>query len=205
MYTKVDEGCHLGLCGCSYATDFDSHNYGTQWLENHKDSTMTNEDLWCNRFIGQASFRNFSFGGSSNYAIYQQIKKALEYNCDYILVFWSNTNRFNAFWKDGHPSVVPKSKSEQDYRKKYFSPYFQKFFSYLLVMDAARLLDLHSVKYKFFLWKGQGFPWPEAKDYPNTSIFHPAQLDESLHSNTSPNHLNEKGQAVVNEELNLYL
>ena len=204
MYTKVDEGCHLGLCGCSYATDFDSYNYGT-----YDESTMTNDDLWCNRFTGQASLDNFSRGGSSNYDIYMQIKKALEYNCNYILVFWTNTNRFNAFWKDGHPSIVPKSKDEQDYRKKYFSPYFQKFFSYLLVMDAARLLDLHiaffpSVKYKFFIHAGHNFP-SEVLEYPNVINFHPAQLDYPVHSSTSPNHLNEKGQAVVNEEINLYL
>ena len=204
MYTKVDEGCHLGLCGCSYATDFDSYNYGT-----YDESTMTNDDLWCNRFTGQASLDNFSRGGSSNYDIYMQIKKALEYNCNYILVFWTNTNRFNAFWKDGHPSIAPKSKNEQDYRKKYFSPYFQKFFSYLLVMDAARLLDLHtaffpSVKYKFFIHAGQNFP-SEVLEYPNVINFHPAQLDYPVHSSTSPNHLNEKGQDLVNEELNLYL
>ena len=204
MYTKIDEGCHLGLCGCSYATDFDSYNYGT-----YDESTMTNDDLWCNRFTGQASLDNFSRGGSSNYDIYMQIKKALEYNCNYILVFWTNTNRFNAFWKDGHPSIVPKSKNEQDYRKKYFSPYFQKFFSYLLVMDAARLLDLHiaffpSVKYKFFIHAGQNFP-SEVLEYPNVINFHPAQLDYPVHSSTSPNHLNEKGQDLVNEELNLYL
>tara|TARA_R100000329_G_C7618147_1_gene219618 strand:- start:1279 stop:1893 length:615 start_codon:yes stop_codon:yes gene_type:complete len=204
MYTKIDEGCHLGLCGCSYATDFDSYNYGT-----YDESTMTNDDLWCNRFTGQASLDNFSRGGSSNYDIYMQIKKALEYNCNYILVFWTNTNRFNAFWKDGHPSIVPKSKDEQDYRKKYFSPYFQKFFSYLLVMDAARLLDLHiaffpSVKYKFFIHAGHNFP-SEVSEYPNVINFHPAQLDYPVHSSTSPNHLNEKGQDLVNEELNLYL
>ena len=204
MYTKIDEGCHLGLCGCSYATDFDSYNYGT-----YDESTMTNDDLWCNRFTGQASLDNFSRGGSSNYDIYMQIKKALEYNCNYILVFWTNTNRFNAFWKDGHPSIVPKSKDEQDYRKKYFSPYFQKFFSYLLVMDAARLLDLHiaffpSVKYKFFIHAGHNFP-SEVLEYPNVINFHPAQLDYPVHSSTSPNHLNEKGQDLVNEELNLYL
>ncbi len=204
MYTKVDEGCHLGLCGCSYATDFDSYNYGT-----YDESTMTNDDLWCNRFTGQASLDNFSRGGSSNYDIYMQIKKALEYNCNYILVFWTNTNRFNAFWKDGHPSIVPKSKDEQDYRKKYFSPYFQKFFSYLLVMDAARLLDLHiaffpSVKYKFFIHAGHNFP-SEVSEYPNVINFHPAQLDYPVHSSTSPNHLNEKGQDLVNEKLNLYL
>ena len=87
MYTKIDEGCHLGLCGCSYATDFDSYNYGT-----YDESTMTNDDLWCNRFTGQASLDNFSRGGSSNYDIYMQIKKALEYNCNYILVFWTNNS-----------------------------------------------------------------------------------------------------------------
>ena len=187
-----------------HATDFDSYNYGT-----YDESTMTNDDLWCNRFTGQASLDNFSRGGSSNYDIYMQIKKALEYNCNYILVFWTNTNRFNAFWKDGHPSIVPKSKDEQDYRKKYFSPYFQKFFSYLLVMDAARLLDLHiaffpSVKYKFFIHAGHNFP-SEVLEYPNVINFHPAQLDYPVHSSTSPNHLNEKGQDLVNEELNLYL
>jgi len=201
MYTEVPGGCKLAICGCSYATDFDSYNFGT-----YDESTMTNDDLWCNRFTGQASLDNFSRGGSSNYDIYMQIKKALEYNCNYILVFWTNTNRFNAFWKDGHPSIVPKSTDEEDYRKKYFSPYFQKFFSYLLVMDATRLFAYMewplSVDYKFFIHAGHDFP-SEVLEHPDVINFHPAQLEN--YDSTSPNHLNEKGQDLVNEELNFYL
>lgn len=202
MYTKVPSGCKLAICGCSYATDFDRYDGTNKNEAKYKESTMTNEDLWCNRFTGQASLDNFSRGGASNYDIYMQIKKALEYNCNYILVFWTNTNRFNAFWKDGHPAIVPLSKNEQDYRKKYFSPYFQKFFSYLLVMDATRLLEF--VDHKYFLHAGNDFP-REIMEHPDVNKFHPAQLDYPTHSRTSPNHLNEKGQAIVNEKLNLYL
>tara|TARA_Y100001949_G_C15874736_1_gene281096 strand:+ start:149 stop:742 length:594 start_codon:yes stop_codon:yes gene_type:complete len=194
---KVPDGCKLAICGCSYATDFDSFNYGK-----YDESTMTNEDLWVNRFTGQDTLNNFSRGGSSNYDIYMQIKKALEYKCNYILVFWTSTNRFNAFWKDNYPSIVPRSTDEQDYRKKYFSSYFQQLFSYLLVMDAMRLLEF--VEHKFFIHEEHGFlrEFPEIMEHPNIINFHPSgigQLDP-----TSPNHLSLEGQmSVVNKLLKI--
>ena len=73
-------------------------------------------------------------------------------------------------------------------------------------MDATRLFAYMewplSVDYKFFIHAGHDFP-SEVSEHPDVINFHPAQLEN--YDSTSPNHLNEKGQDLVNEELNLYL
>ena len=217
---KVPNGCNLAVCGCSYASNYESRGQDGKLSPKVEEvlSTVKSKDLWVNNFTGYKTFKNFAQPGCTNYDIYLQVKNALNEEYNYILVFLTNPNRYNAWW-EVKQSLLPWVEKPKfiDYVKKYHSIDFCQFYTYLLIKDMISLSEEANVNYRIFI--GHSSEDTSSKEYssfmgkevhnirnPNIIKWHArGQGPASNHDQTSPNHLSLDGQLMVIKRLNKYV
>ena len=188
----------LAICGCSWASDFDSSTY--------TDKIVTqNSQLWQYNLGYTPAI--YARPGSSNLKIYTQVQNAIEDNFDMCLVFLTYPTRINIAWEDGwnikckfkygRTEVLNKysSKTVKGYASKYFNEDFEILNSF--VITEAIYWKLSHTEKRFFIFTNS------LTDYihPDWAIFNQPNIIkdgpfrcESLGGDI-PNHLTLKGQA----------
>ena len=81
----------MAICGCSWASDFDSSTYSNQEVTN-------NSHLWQYN-LGYTPLV-YARPGSTNLKIYVQIQEAIEKGFDMCLVFLTSPTRINIAWEE---------------------------------------------------------------------------------------------------------
>ena len=81
----------LAICGCSWASDFDSSNYSNKEVTN-------NFQLWQYNLGYKPTI--YARPGSTNLKIYTQVQKAIEDGFDMCMVFLTTPTRINIAWKE---------------------------------------------------------------------------------------------------------
>ena len=118
----------IAICGCSWASDFDSSKYSNTEVTNNSQLWQYNLDLGYEPKI-------YAQPGSTNLKIYTQIHKAIEDGFKMCLVFLTSPTRINIAWKEtdgwnfeskfnwGRTDVVNKDAPQetQEYIAKYFN------------------------------------------------------------------------------------
>ena len=116
----------LAICGCSWASDFDSATYLNK-------EVTTNSQLWQYN-LGHTP-KIYARPGSTNLKIYTQVQKAIEEGFDMCMVFLTSPTRINIAWKEsdgwnfeskfswGRTDVVNEyaPKEIQEYIAKYYN------------------------------------------------------------------------------------
>ena len=118
----------LAICGCSWASDFDSADYTST-------EVTTNSQLWqYNLDLGHDP-KIYARPGSTNLKIYTQVHYAIRDGFDMCLVFLTTPSRINIAWQDsdgwnteskfnwGRTDVVNEHapKETQEYIAKYYN------------------------------------------------------------------------------------
>tara|TARA_B100001094_G_C18019723_1_gene714459 strand:- start:299 stop:931 length:633 start_codon:yes stop_codon:yes gene_type:complete len=117
---------NLAICGCSWASDFDSSTYSNKEVTN-------NSQLW--QYNLGYNPKIYARPGSSNLKIYIQVQEAIEEGFDICMVFLTSPTRINIAWKEsdgwnfeskfswGRTDVVNKHapKETQEYIAKYYN------------------------------------------------------------------------------------
>tara|TARA_B100001094_G_scaffold267062_1_gene270177 strand:- start:308 stop:1405 length:1098 start_codon:yes stop_codon:yes gene_type:complete len=116
----------LALCGCSWASDFDSAKYSDHEI-------FENSQLWQYNLGYQPIV--YAQPGSTNLKIYTQVQRAIEKGFDKCLVFLTSPTRINIAWQEsdgwdlqskfqyGRTDIVNQyaTKETQEYIAKYYN------------------------------------------------------------------------------------
>ena len=86
----------LAICGCSFASDFDSHS------QDHG-CDFNNDQLWSHRLpkeLGFNEYKVFGAPGSSMFKIFLQVEEAIKNNYTHVLLLLTSPYRVNFFESD---------------------------------------------------------------------------------------------------------
>ena len=208
----------LAICGCSWASDFDSSNYSNK-------EVTTNSQLWQYN-LGYDPIV-YAQPGSSNLKIYTQVQHAIENGFDKCIVFLTTPTRINIAWqesdgwdfkskfKNARTDVVNyhglkhQTKETQEYIAKYYNEDLEILNSF--VIAEAIYWKLQQTGKPFLVFTNA------FTDYINESwiIFEQMQLinngpynlikQKECEGNDVPNHLSLKGQTLATEMVSKYL
>jgi len=118
---------NLAMCGCSWASDFDSADYTNK--EVFENSQLWQYNLGYNPIINARP-------GSTNLKIYTQVQHTIENPFDMCLVFLTSPTRINVAWKEsdgwnleskfqwGRTDIVNNSAPEET--KEYIAKYYNE-------------------------------------------------------------------------------
>ena len=195
----------LAICGCSFASDFDSHSpdHGCDF---------NNDQLWSHRLpkeLGFNEYKVFGAPGSSMFKIFLQVEEAIKNNYNHVLLLLTYPYRVNFF--DSDDQEVPiKSRIGSDNAGSpdvkhlvgsifYDETYYKKM-SEIIAYAMYNLLEekrKNDFLFKFQIYKNLFRDCNYSEKY---NDWGPVQmLKEKYGHPTSPNHLGLLGQDVVLE------
>jgi hypothetical protein len=196
----------LAICGCSFASDFDSHS-------SDHDCDFNNEQLWSHRLhkeLGFNEYKVFGAPGSSMFKIFLQVEEALEKNYSHILILLTSPYRVN-FFESGDQEVPIKSRigsdnagspDVKDLVKTIF--YDETYYKKMSEIIAYTMYNLCNERFKnahifkFQIYKNLFYDCNYSENY---NDWGPCQiLKEKYGHPTSPNHLGVQGQDIVLEK-----
>tara|TARA_B100000029_G_scaffold284180_1_gene277866 strand:- start:2174 stop:2812 length:639 start_codon:yes stop_codon:yes gene_type:complete len=204
----------LAICGCSWASDFDSSNYSNKEVTN-------NFQLWQYNLGYKPTI--YARPGSTNLKIYTQVQKAIEDGFDMCMVFLTTPTRINIAWKEsdgwnieskfswGRTDVVNKyaPTETQEYIAKYYNEDLEVLNSF--VITESIYWKLQQTKRPFYIFTNA------FTDYIHNDwkIFEQPQIikngpskfikQKECQGNDVPNHLSLVGQQRAKELILKYV
>ena len=194
---------NLAICGCSWASDFNSADYTSTGV-------TTNSQLWQYN-LGYKPIIH-ARPGSTNLKIYTQIHHAINQGFDMCLVFLTTPLRINIAWKDsdgwnleskfnwGRTDVVNKHapKETQEYIAKYYNEDLETLNSY--VITEAMYWKLKQTGKPFYIFTNAftDYIHKDWKIFNQSEVIHDGPIhiikDNNYLGNDIPNHLSLTGQ-----------
>lgn len=208
----------LAICGCSWASDFDSAEYSNK-------EVTENSQLW--QYNLGHTVNIFARPGASNLKIYTQVQQAIEKDFDMYLVFLTTPTRINIAWQDSdgwnldskfsrgrtdvinHYGLENQPKETREYVAKYYNEDLEILNSFVIAEAIYWKLQQTG---KPFLVFTNAFTDYIHKDW---IIFEQMQLvkdgpyeiikEDGCEGQDVPNHLSLKGQNLARELVLKYL
>ena len=208
----------LAICGCSWASDFDSAEYSNK-------EVFENSQLW--QYNLGHIVEIFARPGSSNLKIYTQVQQAIEKDFDMYLVFLTTPTRINIAWQESdgwnfdskfseartdvinHYGLENQSKETREYVAKYYNEDLEILNSF--VIAEAIYWKLQQTGKPFLVFTNA------FTDYIHDDwiVFEQMQMvkdgpykiikEDGCEGNDVPNHLSLKGQNLARELVLKYL
>jgi len=208
----------LAICGCSWASDFDSAEYSNK-------EVFENSQLW--QYNLGHIVEIFARPGASNLKIYTQVQQAIEKDFDMYLVFLTTPTRINIAWQEtdgwnleskfnwgrtdviNHYGLESQSKETREYVAKYYNEDLEILNSF--VITEAIYWKLQQTGKPFLVFTN-AFTDYIHKDW---IVFEQMQMvkdgpykiikEDGCEGNDVPNHLSLKGQNLAREMVLKYL
>ena len=208
----------LAMCGCSWASDFDSAEYSNK-------EVFENSQLW--QYNLGHIVEIFARPGASNLKIYTQVQQAIEKDFDMYLVFLTTPTRINIAWQEtdgwnleskfnwgktaviNHYGLKSQPKETREYVAKYYNEDLEILNSFVIAEAIYWKLQQTG---KPFLVFTNAFTDYIHKDW---IVFEQMQMvkdgpykiikEDGCEGNDIPNHLSLKGQNLAREMVLKYL
>lgn len=195
----------LAICGCSWASDFDSAEYSNKKVTN-------NSQLWQYN-LGYDS-KVYAWPGSTNLKIYTQVHDAIKHDFDRYLVFLTSPSRINIAWKEsdgwkwdqnnkfvsGKTDVVNEyaPKETQEYIAKYYNENLEILNSFVIAEAIYWKLQQTGKPFHIFTNGFTDYIHKDWKIFKQPKIIHdgPYKIfkQQEYRGDSVPNHLNLFGQ-----------
>ena len=194
---------NLAICGCSWASDFDSSKYSNTEVTDN--SNLWQYNLGYNPMI-------YARPGSTNLKIYTQVQQAIEKGFDMCLVFLTTPARINIAWKEsdgwslenkfilGRTDVVNKHapKETQEYIAKYYNEDLEVLHSFVITEAIFWKLKQTGKPFYIFTNAFTDYVHKDWKIFDQPEIIHDGPIhitkDNNYLGHDVPNHLSMTGQ-----------
>ncbi len=204
----------LALCGCSWASDFNSANYSNK-------EVFANKQLWQYNLGYQPDV--YARPGSTNLKIYTQVQQAIENGFDKCLVFLTSPTRINIAWQEsdgwdleskfihGRTDIVNNSAPQEtrEYIAKYYNEDVEILNSFIITEAIYWKLKQTGKPFMIFTNSFEYYIHNDWKIFQQPEIIHdgPEKLNGILECQGEdvPNHLSLTGQSRAKNLVLSYL
>ncbi len=193
----------LAICGCSWASDFDSADYTNTEI-------TTNSQLWQYN-LGYKPIV-YARPGATNLKIYMQVQQAIENGFDKCLVFLTSPTRINIAWQEsdgwdleskfihGRTDIVNNSapKETQEYIAKYYNEDLEVLNTFVITESIYWKLQQTGKPFYIFTNAFTDYIHNDWKIFNQPNVIHNGPYDfikqKEYQGDNVPNHLSLTGQ-----------
>lgn len=204
----------LAICGCSWASDFDSATYSNKEVTN-------NSQLW--QYNLGYTPKIYALPGATNLKIYTQVQKAIEEGFDMCMVFLTSPTRINIAWKEsdgwnfeskfswGRTDVVNEHapKETQEYIAKYYNEDLEVLNTFVITESIYWKLQQTGKPFRIFTNAFTDYIHNDWKIFNQLNIIHDGPYNfnkqKECRGDDIPNHLSLIGQKRAKELILKYV
>ena len=204
----------LAICGCSWASDFDSSTYSNKEVTN-------NSQLW--QYNLGYTLKIYALPGATNLKIYTQVQKAIEEGFDMCMVFLTSPTRINIAWKEsdgwnfeskfswGRTDVVNEHapKETQEYIAKYYNEDLEVLNTFVITESIYWKLQQTGKPFRIFTNAFTDYIHNDWKIFNQPNVIHNGPYNfikqKECQGDDVPNHLSLTGQQRAKELILKYV
>lgn len=205
---------NLAICGCSWASDFDSSTYSNKEVTN-------NSQLW--QYNLGYTPKIYALPGATNLKIYTQVQKAIEEGFDMCMVFLTSPTRINIAWKEsdgwnfeskfswGRTDVVNEHapKETQEYIAKYYNEDLEVLNTFVITESIYWKLQQTRKPFRIFTNAFTDYIHNDWKIFNQPNVIHNGPYNfikqKECQGDDVPNHLSLTGQQRAKELILKYV